>query len=149
MHQERKRRRNGEGCYSVRKDGRIVYKVRNGTNEQGKPHFIEGYGKTEKEAYQNYLDKINGVIKPRRKIEEARKATIDSNKLVYFDEYIRFWIDYVKKPEVKPQSLIRIREYVETYIILFLFFYHIGYAFFQLPRHSGGYTKAHGFIHEL
>lgn len=125
MQKERKRRRNGEGCYYVRKDGRVIYKVRNGTNERGKPNYIEGYGKTEKEAYQNYLDKINGVIKPRRKKKDSYKAVMDSNKLVYFDEYIRFWMDHVKKSEVKPQFLACIREYVETYIIPYLGHYPV------------------------
>lgn len=121
---ERKRRRNGEGCFYTRKDGRVVYRVLNGTKENGKPHYIEGYGTDENEAYKNYKDKRSGKIKPKRTktpgTRQAEATTTDSNSIVYFDEYIRFWMDHVKKHEVKPQSLERIREYVEAYIAPYL-----------------------------
>jgi integrase len=83
-----KRRSNGEGCISKRKDGRWMVCVTTGINEKGKPKKIYRYCKTNAEAVDT-LTKLNTEIKSGIKISEGSSLTVAL--------WCQTWLDTYKK----------------------------------------------------
>ena len=102
---KRKKRSNGEGSITLRKDGRYELKVMIGTKEDGKPKFKSFYGKSEREVKKKHKEYIAEMA--RNPVETVKQTVGD---------YIYHWLVIFKKKSIKPQSYDRLYNIYQYHI---------------------------------
>ena len=103
---EKKRRENGEGSISQRKDGTWTGRIDIGTTKDGKRKVKAVYGKTEREVKAKLKEVRNSLIK---------EEVIDS-KTITVRDYVSDWLITYKKNEVKPKTYDYIEMIFNNYI---------------------------------
>jgi integrase len=100
---------NGAGSVFQRKDGRFVGQIQIGVKENGRQIYKTFYGKSSKEV--------------QRKLDDFKQTENTTNKEnnpymnMYFDEYIRRWLNDVKSNTLKPASYDTLENIVENHIV--------------------------------
>ena len=101
-----KRRGNGEGSITERKDGRWVAKIQTGVDERGKQIIKSFYGKEKKD-----------VVAKLKQYHLSVMQGFDKVSKVTFKDYITNWMNVMKKDSLKESSFDRLESVINTHVI--------------------------------
>lgn len=101
-----KRRANGEGCITQRKDGKWLIQYNTGVYKDGKKERIYKYARTQADALE-ILEKLK---------VENRMGVSHSNAKVKTGDWIDEWINTYKAPKIKPATLTSYRNNARLHI---------------------------------